>query len=81
MPPESLIKNIYSPKTDIFAVGILLYEMLCACTPWESRTEKDLIRKMTSLPFKIPEKVELSTHLKSILSQLCAVEATERMGK
>jgi serine/threonine protein kinase len=35
MPPEALIKNLYSPQSDIFAVGIILYEMLVGVTPWE----------------------------------------------
>jgi serine/threonine protein kinase len=34
MPPEALIKNLYSPQSDIFAVGIILYEMLVGVTPW-----------------------------------------------
>lgn len=33
-----------------------MYEMLVGCTPWESRTEKDLIKKMGAVPFRIPEK-------------------------
>jgi serine/threonine protein kinase len=38
MAPESLRTNKYSIKTDIFAVGIILYEMLTSKTPWESKT-------------------------------------------
>jgi serine/threonine protein kinase len=40
MPPEALIKNLYSPQSDIFAVGIILYEMLVGVTPWECSSEK-----------------------------------------
>lgn len=43
MSPESLKKSYYSPKTDIFALGIILYEMVEGRTPWESRNEKDLL--------------------------------------
>ena len=38
MPPEALVNNLYSNKSDIFSVGILLFEMLMGSTPWESRT-------------------------------------------
>lgn len=38
MPPESLVRNIYSAKTDIFAIGIIFYEMLTGTTPWHSKT-------------------------------------------
>lgn len=81
MPPESLIKNIYSIKTDIFSIGILLYELLVGCTPWESRTEKDLIKKLTNSPFKIPERYLMTERTKKLLHLLCNVNATERMGK
>lgn len=38
MPPESLKTNKYSFKSDIFAIGIILYEMLTGRTPWECKT-------------------------------------------
>ncbi len=34
MPLESLQRNLYSPESDIFAVGIICYEMMVGLTPW-----------------------------------------------
>jgi len=34
MSPESLKKSYYSAKTDIFALGVILYEMIEGKTPW-----------------------------------------------
>ena len=34
MSPEGLIDNIYGPKTDVWAFGILLYELLHGHTPF-----------------------------------------------
>jgi serine/threonine protein kinase len=34
MPPEALVESIYSPLSDIFSVGIILYELLVGRTPW-----------------------------------------------
>lgn len=28
MPPEALLQSVYNPKTDIWAYGILIYELL-----------------------------------------------------
>lgn len=75
MPPESLIHNIYSVQTDAFSIGILLFELLTGATPWESRTEKDLIKKMTTVPFKISEKHLISTPIKKLLKHLCEINS------
>mgnify|MGYP000928697515 CR=1 FL=1 len=32
MPPEAYIKNYYSEKSDVWAVGMIFYEMLKGCT-------------------------------------------------
>jgi serine/threonine protein kinase len=46
MAPESLRKNEYSYKSDIWALGVIFYEMLFADTPWRAKNEKDLLRKI-----------------------------------
>ena len=40
MPLESLTRNLYSAESDIFAVGVICYEMIVGVTPWESKSEK-----------------------------------------
>jgi serine/threonine-protein kinase ULK/ATG1 len=67
MPPEALIKNLYSPQSDIFAIGIIFYEMIIGVTPWECSSEKELIRRLTSLPLKIPSKARISLSTKHLL--------------
>ena len=48
MAPESLRKNDYSFKSDIWALGIIFYEILLNDTPWRAKTEKELLRKIES---------------------------------
>lgn len=48
MAPESLRKNDYSYKSDIWALGVIFYEMLFSDTPWRAKNEKDLLRKIES---------------------------------
>jgi serine/threonine protein kinase len=52
MAPESLKRNEYSLKTDIWALGVIFFEMLMGETPWKAKNEKELIRKIES------EKIE-----------------------
>jgi serine/threonine protein kinase len=43
MSPEGIINNIYGPKTDVWAFGIMLYELFHGTTPYNScKTESDL---------------------------------------
>lgn len=43
MSPEALKSNIYSMKNDIWSIGIMAFEMLHGDTPWQCKTEKELI--------------------------------------
>lgn len=52
MSPEALKKNIYTVKNDIWSIGIMVYELLHGETPWECRTEKELMDKMVRIPVK-----------------------------
>ena len=81
MPPEALVKNLYSVESDIFSIGVLFFELVVGTAPWEARTEKELIRKMSSIPFKIPSKVGLSLEVKNLLKTLCEVDPQKRMNK
>lgn len=38
MPLEALNDNIYSPKSDVWAIGVIFYEMLTGNTPWRAKT-------------------------------------------
>jgi serine/threonine protein kinase len=52
MPPEALNENKYSFKSDIWALGVIYYEMLTGKTPWRAKTEKDLAKQLISIPIK-----------------------------
>jgi len=40
MPKESLTANIYNEKTDLWALGVTLYEMIFGEVPFRGRTEQ-----------------------------------------
>lgn len=52
MPPEALNENKYSFKSDIWALGVIYYEMLTGKTPWRAKTEKELAKLLISVPIK-----------------------------
>ncbi len=59
MPYEALNDNIYSFKSDIWAIGVIFYEMLTGRTPWRAKTESDLKRMLKSSSIKnlLPAKI------------------------
>jgi serine/threonine protein kinase len=42
MSIESLEENRYSHQGDIWALGVIFYQLLVGKTPWKSRTEREL---------------------------------------
>lgn len=52
MPPQALNNNKYSHKSDIWAIGIIFYEMLTGVTPWTGRTQAELKVKMKTISIR-----------------------------
>jgi serine/threonine protein kinase len=52
MAPESLKKNDYSFKSDIWALGVIFYELLLNDTPWKAKSEKDLLKRIETEPIQ-----------------------------
>lgn len=48
MPPETLRYNIYSLKSDIWALGVIFVQLLTGKTPWKAKTEKQLIYELST---------------------------------
>ena len=48
MSPESLLNNVYSFKSDIWAAGIVFYEMLYGRVPFYHLNEKELVKTNNS---------------------------------
>lgn len=67
MSPEGYIDNIYGPKTDVWAFGIMLYELVCGFTPFydcksETELKNKLEKQLTISDF--PHNKQISLELK-----------------
>ena len=63
MPLEALNENLYSFKSDVWAIGVIFYEMLTGKTPWRAKTYSDLKRQIKNNHIKtlIPSHLSLLT--------------------
>ena len=80
MSPEALKNNIYSVKNDIWSIGIMAFEMLHGDTPWQCKTEKQLIDKMVKIPVKFRDSLKISSDLKDIIRKCLEVNESKRMS-
>jgi len=76
--PQILDEGTYSAKNDVWAAGIIFYEMLVGKKPWTvtSNNEMELFNKIAKEPLKVPEK--LKTETQDLLKLMLQVEDGKR---
>lgn len=42
MPPQSMISNIYSQKSDVWSIGVICYQLTHGVLPWKGVNEQQL---------------------------------------
>ena len=56
MAPEILMKKPYHPgPADVWALGVLLYILLCGKFPYKGRTDRELLTRMRINDIKFPD--------------------------
>lgn len=61
MAPEIVNKTEYcGPPADVWALGVLLFTMLCGCFPYRGATDAELYAKISSSDYKIPSDLDTS---------------------
>jgi len=48
MAPESITNSTYSPKSDSFSYGYVLYEIITRKTPWSGVSAEEVSKQVTS---------------------------------
>lgn len=78
MAPEIITKNGYNYKSDLWSVGIILYEMLHGYTPFNVQNFIELIKEIKKKNIII--KVDVSEECKELIYSLCKTNPNERIG-
>ena len=83
VPPETIQENGYDYRSDYWQFGVLLYEMLCGFTPFDTYIKHDYTQRIKAiyekiLFGKIPYPRHLSTEARDLLSKLLVLEPANR---
>jgi serine/threonine protein kinase len=80
MSPQILNSKPYTMKNDVWAIGLMYYEMLCGKTPWNVKTMNDLATMPKTVPIQFPFNVHISKMSKSFILGCLAYEESERLS-
>jgi len=80
MAPEQLKGEALDRRVDLYALGVVLYELLTLSMPYEATTDAGLVRKVLYEPYFPPaeRRPELPLALQHILANLLAKNRDER---
>ena len=80
MPPEQIEGKIIDARTDIYALGILLFQMLSGKLPFEKKSEDFLIRQqLTAKPPRLTDfSPEFNSSIADVIGRALAKNPDER---
>ncbi|CAI9738530.1 serine serine/threonine-protein kinase 33-like [Octopus vulgaris] len=81
MAPEIAENKNYSQQCDVWALGIITYQLLCGYTPFYANDEKELIKKIKigKIVFNSPEWDNVSSEAKDFVKKLLHVDPSHRL--
>jgi cGMP-dependent protein kinase len=79
MAPEVVLMKGYSCSVDTWALGILLYECMCGCLPFEGETHLDILGAVLHTPVSFP-KVLKDADAPTLIAGLLEKKVEERLG-
>ncbi|CBX90155.1 similar to serine/threonine protein kinase (Pdd7p) [Plenodomus lingam JN3] len=82
MAPEILRYEKYDAKADLWSVGTVLFEMMCARPPFRANNHVELLRKIEERrdQIRFPEGIVSSRAMKTLIRALLKKKPTERMS-
>ena len=78
MAPEIITKNGYNYNSDLWSVGIILYEMIHGYTPFNVSNFIDLIKEIKKKNIQI--KMDISEDCKQLIYSLCKTNPNDRLS-
>jgi eukaryotic-like serine/threonine-protein kinase len=81
MAPEQALSQAVGPRTDLYAVGVIAFEMLTGRRPFPGRSSMEVVaHHLKSPPPRLSAYVELPAALDELVQRLLAKESARRPG-
>jgi HD-like signal output (HDOD) protein len=83
MAPEYITEGLYQPASDVFALGVVLYEMLTARTPFSGADAQETVRRIVHGSFVPASRHNgaVDEHLDDLLAKALAGRPAERFAR
>lgn len=79
MAPEIITSHEYSSLSDVWSLGVVLYELLCKEHPYKCNTKKELWEKFRNNNLKINFSIIESKFKKKFIENLLIINVSERL--
>lgn len=70
----------HDKSVDYWAIGVLVYELLCGCTPFESSSQPETFKKIVQSQRYLGFPPKFDPHAKSLIRKLLHPNAGLRLG-
>lgn len=80
MAPEIMKYKKYDIKSDLWSVGVILYQMLFASPPFSAKNFIDLVKNIETKDIVIPDNYNISPECKDLLFGLLKKDPKERIS-
>ncbi|CAI5512386.1 unnamed protein product [Closterium sp. Naga37s-1] len=79
LPPEMVEGEQHGREVDVWALGVLLYELLVGCPPFEAPTQTDTYRGIVEVDVHFPLHVRVSQPAKDLIRRLLVRQPSQRL--
>lgn len=80
MSPQLLSKECYNAKSDIWSIGIMIYELVFGFQPWPARDYFSYMFNVTKIPLKFPVDIQISNSLRTLIQSCLEKDEAKRIG-
>lgn len=80
MAPEIMKKNKYCIKSDLWSIGIMLYEMVTGNVPFMASNHYQLVMKVSKDDVEIPDYLNISDECRDLIYRLLQKDPEIRIG-